>query len=311
MINGPTVLKESCACRLCDSASVYVFYNKPIRFGGGLSKKKVADYSVLKCRDCNFVFLNPVPENLDDFYESDEYRRQWDYEFSPESINIKYNHEQNERIARIGLENIYNKSVLDLGAASGVFLNAISSVASKTIACEPAEMYKNYLQRQGHVYYPYPEDAISKDEKVDILTSFDAIEHVENPKLFVKHAFELLKPGGKFILSMPNLNDVIKKIQEEKFNPFFYQTAHLNYFSSEVVSELFNGTNFVNIKVDYLHKYGIENMIRWAKYGSVGSVDEVNGVFDRIFDKHYKAEIERLGISSHLFITAEKPSEVN
>ena len=48
-------------------------------------------------------------------------------------------------------------------------------------------------------------------------------------------------------------------------------------------------------------------MIRWAKYGSVGVVKEVDGVFDRIFNEHYKAEIERLGISSHLFITAEKP----
>ena len=38
-----------------------------------------------------------------------------------------------------------------------------------------------------------------------------------------------------------------------------------------------------------------------------GGVEEVDGVFDRIFDKHYKAEIERLGISSHLFITAERP----
>jgi len=47
-------------------------------------------------------------------------------------------------------------------------------------------------------------------------------------------------------------------------------------------------------------------MIRWAKYGSVGQVKEVDGLFDRFFDNHYKSEIERLGISSHLFITAEK-----
>jgi hypothetical protein len=34
---------------------------------------------------------------------------------------------------------------------------------------------------------------------------------------------------------------------------------------------------------------------------------EAKALFDRTFDSHFKAEIERLGLSSHLFITAKKP----
>ena len=292
-------------CRLCSSRESKTIYSSPIRIGGGV--ERAYDYSILRCEDCSFVYLSPIPEQLNDFYESHEYRKQWDYEFTPDSIHAKYDHEQNERISRIGIENIRGKSILDLGASAGVFLDAISSSASRTIAIEPAGMYKEYLQSQGHAYYPYPEDAVAENEKVDIITSFDVIEHVEKPKQFLSYAYELLKPGGKLVLSMPNLNDVIKKVEQDKFEQFFYQTAHLNYFSKEAIPELFNDTEFVNIEVDFLHKYSIENMIRWAKYGSVGVVKEVDGVFDRIFNEHYKAEIERLGISSHLFITAEKP----
>jgi hypothetical protein len=63
----------------------------------------------------------------------------------------------------------------------------------------------------------------------------------------------------------------------------------------------------VTYLIDFLHKYGVENMIRWAKYGTVGEVEEVDGLFDRIFNNHYRSEIERLGISSHLFIKGKKP----
>jgi 2-polyprenyl-3-methyl-5-hydroxy-6-metoxy-1,4-benzoquinol methylase len=292
-------------CRMCLSSKYKTIYSSPIRKGGG--KERVNDHSILRCEDCNFVYLSPIPEQSNDFYESHEYRKQWDYEFTPDSIHVKYDHEQNERIIRIGIENIRGKSVLDLGASAGVFLDAISSSAASTIAIEPALMYKEYLQSQGHTYYSYPEDACRENEKVDIVTSFDVIEHVEKPKEFLSYAYELLKPGGKLVLSMPNLNDIIKKVEKDKFEQFFYQTAHLNYFSKEAIPELFCDTGFVSIEVDFLHKYSIENMIRWAKYGSVGVVEEVDGVFDRIFDKHYKAEIERLGIASHLFITAERP----
>tara|TARA_B110000008_G_scaffold251494_1_gene265460 strand:+ start:1210 stop:2085 length:876 start_codon:yes stop_codon:yes gene_type:complete len=290
---------------MCLSRKSKAIYSSSIRKGGG--KERVNDYSILRCEDCNFVYLSPIPKQSNDFYESHEYRKKWDYEYTPDSIHAKYDHEQNERIIRIGIENIRGKSVLDLGASAGVFLDAISSSAATTIAIEPALIYKEYLQSQGHTYYSYPEDACRANEKVDIVTSFDVIEHVEKPKEFLSYAYELLKPGGKLVLSMPNLNDIIKKVEKDKFEQFFYQTAHLNYFSKEAIPELFCDTVFSSIKIDFLHKYSIENMIRWAKYGSPGNVEEVDGVFDRIFDAHYKSEIERLGIASHLFITAERP----
>jgi 2-polyprenyl-3-methyl-5-hydroxy-6-metoxy-1,4-benzoquinol methylase len=145
-------------------------------------------------RESKTIYSSPIPEQLNDFYESHEYRKQWDYDFTPDSIHAKYDHEQNERISRIGIENIRGKSVFDLGASAGVFLDAISSSASRTIAIEPAGMYKEYLQSQGHAYYSYPEDACRENEKVGIISSFDVIEHVEKPKEFLSYAYELLKP---------------------------------------------------------------------------------------------------------------------
>ena len=196
--------------------------------------------------------------------------------------------------------------MLDLGASAGVFLDVIKGVALRTIAIEPANIYMEYLQSNGHSYYPYPKNAIDANEQADIVTSFDVIEHVKDPRDFIRSAYRLVKPGGTLILSMPNLNDLVRRINGEAFDPFYFQTAHLNYFGKNVIPALFEGGGFVDIEVDYLHKYGIENMVRWAKYGSVGEIGELDGVFDRIFNEHYRAEIERMGLSSHLFISAKK-----
>ena len=95
----------------------------------------------------NHKFIDNILIQSNDFYESHEYRKKWDYEYTPDSIHAKYDHEQNERIIRIGIENIRGKSVLDLGASAGVFLDAISSSAATTIAIEPALIYKEYQDR--------------------------------------------------------------------------------------------------------------------------------------------------------------------
>ena len=225
-------------CRLCANADCSVIYDGPIR-AGGVGSGKVDGFKILCCKKCSLTQLSPLPDNLDIFYETDEYRSQFDYQFDPSSIHKKYDHEQNERIARIGIQNLRGKIVLDFGSSAGVFLDAVHSLASKTIAIEPAGFYKEYLINQGHMYYPYPEDAINANEEVDIITCFDVIEHVPDPVGLVKSAAKLLKPGGLFVLSMPNLDDLLRKVNKEKFESFFFMIAHLNYFNAKVIPALF------------------------------------------------------------------------
>ena len=293
-------------CRMCNSDTLSEVFGGPIR-DGGVGASTVGGYKIIKCEQCNLVQISPVPKQIDSFYESHEYRVNWDVDYDPIDIHKKYDHEQNERISRIGVQNIRNATIIDLGCSAGVFLDAVQSLAGKTIAVEPFEYYSRYLKERGHTYYPYPQDAINQGELADIVTSFDVIEHIEHPKDFINSAFKLLKSEGEFVLSMPNLNDILLSSCTESFSSFFYQTAHLNYFSHESIQELFNDTGFIDIKIDYLHKYNCDNLMRWLKYDSPGEMPEVKELFDRTFDSHFKAEIERLGLSSHLFITAKKP----
>ena len=65
-----------------------------------------------------------------------------------------------------------------------------------------------------------------KNEIWDIITSFDLIEHLINPDDFLAESFRVLKWGGFFVISTPNLADFYSRISFLFGNtPFFYNPS--------------------------------------------------------------------------------------
>ena len=291
-------------CRVCKSEASEIIYDGPIR-GGGVGSKTVDGYTIHRCKHCEFVFLYPTPKNMSEFYETSKYRKKFFNDTDPTVNQFEQDHEQNARINRIGVENIRNKIVADYGSGPGLFLDTIVGVAKQTIAIEPAQIYNNHLTSSGHTYYSYGNELLKDGIKIDIAVCFDTIEHILNLQEFIKQIFEAIIDGGFFYLSMPNFMDINKLLLPESYEPFNYQIAHLNYFTHEVAKSILESVGFHSIMIGYLHKYSIDNLLQWAKVGKPGILDTVS-VFDNSFNNIFKSEIERLGVASHLFITAKK-----
>jgi len=51
-----------------------------------------------------------------------------------------------------------------------------------------------------------------KSNSFDVVISSETIEHLENPKFFMSEAFRILKPGGIFILTTPNVQTIFSRI---------------------------------------------------------------------------------------------------
>jgi 2-polyprenyl-3-methyl-5-hydroxy-6-metoxy-1,4-benzoquinol methylase len=291
-------------CRVCGNENNSLVYNGPIR-GGGIGSSTVDGHQIYQCSSCKLAFLYPIPEHLDDFYESEQYRSQFFDETDVASMQRKYDREQSARVSRIGVEVLRNKVVADFGAGPGLFLDAVQGVAKKTIAIEPTRLYQEYFKLRGHSYYSYAKELIDAAEKVDVAVSFDTIEHILDLREFTKQIYDILTEKGIFFLSMPNYMDMVRLICPESYEPFFYQVSHLNYFCEDPACLLLKNTGFRNISVGYLHKYNINNILQWTKTGKPGALN-TGSAFDVHFHNVYCAEIERLGIASHLFIVASK-----
>jgi 2-polyprenyl-3-methyl-5-hydroxy-6-metoxy-1,4-benzoquinol methylase len=291
-------------CRLCETKLHHVIYDGPIR-SGGVGSGFVDGYKICQCQDCGLVSLTPLPDNLAEFYESEQYRQQFFEEIDAASMQRRYDIEQNERVSRIGIQTMRGKVVADFGAGPGLFLDAIQGVAKKTIAVEPSRLYQEYFQSRGHLFYSYAHELLAAGEKPDVAVSFDTIEHVLDLKDFVRQIYVSLKDDGIFYLSMPNYDDIVRLLYPQSFEPFFFQVSHLNYFTGKSASLLLEKAGFGNVSTDYLHKYNINNLLQWVRNGKPGAFD-TGLTFDEHFQNVYVEEIKRLGIASHIIITARK-----
>jgi 2-polyprenyl-3-methyl-5-hydroxy-6-metoxy-1,4-benzoquinol methylase len=58
-----------------------------------------------------------------------------------------------------------------------------------------------------HDRFPYP------DDHFDGVTAWGVIEHMENPLHFLREVHRTLKPGGLFLLSLPNVLHLVSRLQ--------------------------------------------------------------------------------------------------
>lgn len=182
-------------CKLCGGSKVQIIYHGRLKTDllSGHTKK---DYDVWQCGECGTIWNEAYKEEQSDFYESDEYRNRIDGEANPELFYSKYDVLTLEKLSITGTGIFRNKIVADVGCGAGSFLDFVSGVAKEIVAIEPSETFRNALAGKGYHAFRYANEAYDYFGKCDVVTSFDVIEHVENPRIFVKDMYSLCACGG-------------------------------------------------------------------------------------------------------------------
>ena len=288
-------------CKICKSKQINLIYSGKIR-SGSFGKLTSDSHDIFECTKCKTIFLDN--SNSSDFYESKEYRSM--YNNSPEFDTYYKLHDEldNQKIYKIGIQNLRNKVVVDSGAGAGTFIDIASSVAAKTYAIEPSKLFQKKLIEK-HEVYSYGKDLIKSNIKVDVATSFDVIEHVEDPLNYLKEAFEYLNSGGKLYLLTPNFDDILNDMVKEDFELFNYRTAHLYYFSYESIKYILSKAGFKKFKISYYHKQDLSNLLFWLKDRKPTGKLKYS-FFDKEFNDIYSKYIENKGKASHLWVEVTK-----
>lgn len=77
------------------------------------------------------------------------------------------------------------------------------------------------LDIQNIMRFPHEQFAIGdmtksfglKDESLQSLISIDGIEHIHEQNIFVQEVYRVLKPGGEFIISTPNISSIRSRLK--------------------------------------------------------------------------------------------------
>jgi 2-polyprenyl-3-methyl-5-hydroxy-6-metoxy-1,4-benzoquinol methylase len=260
---------------------------------GNLSKK---DFLIRKCNSCQAVFLKRSP--LD--YRSKKYRLTVEGDNSVQNYYLLHNQEQRDNLRVLGMKNAKGKVIADIGCGAGSFLDLVKGSAKEVLAIEPNQEYQKELQKKKYRSFSYCVEALPRWKgKVDIVTSFCVLEHVEDPVRFFKEIRDLLKPDGFLLMSTPNRDDWLLDFLPEDYGRFFFRYVHPWYFNAQSLTHLAKRAGFRKVKIRHTQRYDISNALLWIRDRCPTGKGKIK-MFQSL-DSEYKKLLQKSGRSDLLF----------
>lgn len=158
------------------------------------------DCVVLRCEECGFAFGYPFVGGDEQFYrilhEQKDYPAwRWDYDVA----------------VREAIEKFPGGKVLDIGAGAGVFLQSLNSSWNR-YAVEGSEVTRSELEASNiSVFRDLEEAAVSQAGTFQLVTLFQVLEHIAEFDFVLKQCRELLAPGGRLVVTVPDGDAMIRQ----------------------------------------------------------------------------------------------------
>jgi O-antigen biosynthesis protein len=154
----------------------------------------------------------------------------------------------------------HNKSVLEVGCATGYFTKALVDLGCKVVGLEldpeAAKLAESFAERV------VVGDADTRDiwediddETFDVITFGDVLEHLKDPLSVLRVAKRKLKPTGFIVTSLPNVahGDVRLSLLHGEFHYReigLLDRTHLRFFTLETIHEMMRDAGLVVIETE-------------------------------------------------------------
>ncbi len=264
---------------------------------------------VVRCRRCGLVFLSPQPSEreLSRYYEG---RYRADYGDAPVEKRFATDLvEARARVRRILPLVRPGARVLEIGAGSGAFLESLRPHARSLTGVEPDTASRHWMETELRLRVYAGIGRIGSRERFDAIFAFHVVEHVLGPVGFLRSLRPLLAARGLIFIETPNVRDALVEVYKvPAYLPFYYQRAHLTYFSRDTLSSALEKAGFV-ATIDYLQRYDLSNHLYWMLEGKPGGMAKYRDVISRAADAAYSSSLVRTGRADTLWAVAKRRSK--
>lgn len=234
------------------------FTKRPCPACGGtqvLGRFQKRGFQYVTCSSCETLFVNPAPpkETLAAFYTSAPSSLFWINDFFKPVAAARQ-----EKIFRPRAQFIAKTfgladgwKVGDIGSGFGLFLEELKKIwpRSEMIAIEPSPDQAALCESKGFkVVNKLFEDIEFQKPAFDLLVSFELIEHVLDPSLFIRQAFRALKSGGWLYLTTLNGLGFDILLLGEKAKAV-HPPHHLNFLNPSSIRHLLETGGFTVVEV--------------------------------------------------------------
>lgn len=188
---------------------------------------------VMQCLDCDVGYMDAFPADVEDVYSQTVYL---------ESHEVNYLQNVDYRKKRFAMERLdiirrhlrkppSQARLLDVGCGTGWFLEVAKEKGFLVSGQEIGKQLAEYTSKKlGARIHTVPLAELPKSEVFDVITLFDVLEHVTDPRAVLKALRDHLNPGGIGVIFTPNLDSVGIGILRER-SSLIMPAEHLFYFT--------------------------------------------------------------------------------
>lgn len=261
------------------------------------------EFTIQECENCAFRLTNPRPSEKDiyDYYKSEEYIS---HSNSKEGLmNTVY-----QIIRKLTLKRKFNLiskyishgRILDIGCATGEFLNEFRKNNWLAYGVEPNETARNYAINNYNLEVGDENDLrILEARSFDVITMWHVLEHIAPIEQRIEEIERVLKENGLLFVAVPNSNSFDAKFYKEYWAAYDVP-RHLYHFTPESIKGLFEKYAFelVAIKAMKFDSFYVSMLSEKYKYGKPKYIKAIwNG-----FRSNFNAAISNNQYSSLIYI---------
>lgn len=287
---------EKVNCNLCGNNDYDLLFENYDRL-----HKKPGIFNIVKCKNCELVYLNPRPRNTGKYYPDDYVPHNLPKEAFPESltskfINSKKYYKKNKSIidrffASI-FERIYNPipccysgRVLDIGCGSGIGLYNLKKHGWHVYGLDPSEKTVKFARKElglNNVFIGTLEDKKYSVNFFDVIILNHVIEHLPDPKTTLNEIKRILRSGGLLLITTPNFSSLNAKFFRQFWFPL-ETPRHLYLFTPTTLNKLLNSVGLIRKKSSFsISSYSFAKSIGYL-LGNKKTINETIMNFKVIF----------------------------
>ena len=293
--NSKSEVTEFVNCNLCDSNSTRKFMI-------------IKGFNIVKCKKCGLTYVNPrlKERKLHEIYDKKYFSNQaFNGAKSPFYGYGRYLEDKdyikdtfNKRLKIINKLSRRGR-LLDVGCALGFFLELARDNGWDVQGLEISKHAYNYAKNMLKlpVVNKMLEKSRFKSNSFDVVTMFDVIEHLSDPKFTLKEIRRILKPNGLLVITTPDIGSITAKILWRNWEEVSRVREHIYFFSKNTLKKILESLNFEVLRTESAGRFFSVKMAveRGKLYNKpmfilIGKISDSLGLNDkRIYvDPHYK-----------------------
>lgn len=147
-------------------------------------------------------------------------------------------------------------NLLDVGCATGLFMLRAEDAGFDVYGVDVSDYAVGIAQKRfgKRVVKSSIEESRFSEGKFDVVTMFDVIEHLKDPRKVLKQVRTFMKDDGMLVINTGDADSLIAKIMGKHWH-YFIPPQHFFYFSEKTLTRLLTESGFIVKKVERKGKW--------------------------------------------------------